>query len=158
MILSSNLRPCRLTNVFLTYDDDEALKIHKRDGSEVFRVNAPVAYIWQLCDGKQDISQITDTVRTLNTLSDEIVEEWVSDTIGELFSRGMLDFNKAKVKPFARIAFTDLDVELSHLHNFLISQFGEWFDLQIVDSHDDMDIYINIGSPDDYAVKFALRI
>ncbi len=80
MILSSNLRPCRLTDVFLTFGADETLTIHKRSGSEAFRVNTPVAYIWQLCDGKHDISQITEVIRSLNVLSDEKVEKRVSDT------------------------------------------------------------------------------
>ena len=158
MLLSSNITPCRVTNIYLTQEADSELVIHQFDGSRDFRINAQVAYIWQLCNGGASLGEITETVRQIYPELAETAEQEVSDTISELFSHELLDFNSAKVKPFASIAFSDWQGEFNGLHSFFIKLFGEWFDLHVVGVSVTPDIYINTGSSHEEALSSTLRV
>lgn len=155
MILSPSLTPCRITDVVLTLDQD-TVTIRRHGKSGAFRINNAAAYIWQLCDGIKNISQITGIVFELDTLPGDEVDRYVSDTISELFSRDLLGFKSKDVKPFANIAFTDYQGELSHLDYFLANLMGEWFDLK-VSPIDEADIYVNAGNPGAFKEQAPLR-
>lgn len=158
MLLSSNLVPCRVTDIFLTCNGGEMLVIHKRGRVDAFRVNLSAAYIWQLCNGVRNIAEITAIVKETEETSDEAVEVEVSDTLCRLFSQGLLDFGTHMLKPFASISFSNYAGDLNDRHHFFINLLGQWFDLRAVEGIDGSDIYINFSDPELHVHTASLQI
>ncbi len=158
MRLSSYLTPCRITDVFITSGQEGALLLRKRNDDNIFRINPSAAYIWQLCDGSTNIGQIAESIKQLYSAAIEIPEKEVSDSIAKLFSTGLLEFRKIKVKPFATIAFSDYSGELSSLHLSFIHLLGTWFDLNVVKIIEGPDIYIHFGRQSRSEIKAPLCI
>lgn len=158
MRLSATLKPTRQTNVILRSDLDGMLLIKDRIGDKDFRLNASAAYIWQLCDGKQSISQISARIQRLGTRCDTSIGVEVSDTLSLLFSQGLLDFNFKKIKPFAKINFAISGLSSNELVDYFMNLFGHWFDLQVVTVNETADVYVNIGDIQADASSASLQV
>jgi hypothetical protein len=162
MILSPDIKPRRITGVTLIEDEDSLLIYQTGEGSGT-RVNIPVAFIWQHCNGINNFADIVTIVsEARGKPASEVIKD-VSDIITRLYTQKLVKLHPThqeatNVRPLARIALSDFSGELSPLQRSFVRLLGGWFDPVIVDPTKKPDIYINLTRSNAYLDSAALRI
>jgi len=86
-----NQYPKQKADYYLESFDDELLLFHPSD-KKIYQLNATAALVWQLCNGKHTVDEITMLLLDAYPNAGEVLVHEADMTIQQLLSQGVIEF------------------------------------------------------------------
>ncbi len=121
---------------------DDQLIAHPPGNMSGLALNTTAAIIYQLCDGSRSLKFMVEELYQASHETAGKLDMVLSDTIKQLFHRGLVELKPTLLRPVLGMGFTGFNDSFDIHDNFFLNLFSEWVDILIVTPDEQPDILV----------------